>query len=251
MVKRMLTFAVILTLSMTVGCSTTQKWMAGGAVVGAAVGGAWAGTTEADLTAVEGALVGGVTGAAVGGLVGNIIEEKDIKEKIAALESENAKLKADLEAARGDLAKANARIAELEAEIAALKKYQGGKLLEITLGSDVLFESGSARLNEKGKKALDDAAAKLKSQYASAFSMIEGHTDADPIKVSGWKSNWELGAARSLTVLHYLTDKGVDPAKLSAATFSKYQPVAGNEKAADKALNRRAVISVYKNAPNK
>jgi chemotaxis protein MotB len=78
--------------------------------------------------------------------------------------------------------------------------------------------------------------------------MVEGHTDSDPIRHSGWKSNWELGAARSLTVLHYLADKaGVDPAMMSAATFSKYQPVAGNDNAQGKAQNRRAVIVIYNN----
>jgi len=241
--------AVVLTFSLAVGCSTTQKWMAGGAVVGAAVGGAWAGTTEADLTAVEGALVGGFAGAAVGGLVGNIIEEKDINAKIQSLNDEIAALKSQLQAKDEALAAANKRIAELEAEIARLKGQLKGAVqreFEISLGSDVLFQSGSARLSDAGKKALDGVAEKLKSQYGGKFVMVEGHTDSDPIVASGWKSNWELGAARSLTVLHFLTDKGVDPAKLSASTFSKYQPVASNDTAGGKAQNRRAVVAIYK-----
>lgn len=260
MVKRMLSLAVVLTLALTVGCSTTSsgypkyttmKWMAGGSAIGATIGGVWACQTQGDLNVLEGIAVGGLAGATVGGVVGNIIEEKDIKDKIASMEREIADLKAQLQAKSEALDAANRRIAELEAQIADLKKNQGGKVFEISLGSDVLFESGSARLADKGKKALDDVAGKLKSQYGGKFFMVEGHTDADPIKVSGWKSNWELGAARALTVLHYMTDKGVDPAKMSAATFSKYQPVAGNETAAGKAQNRRAVISVYKNTPNK
>ena len=36
---------------------------------------------------------------------------------------------------------------------------------------------------------------------------IEGHTDTQPIKYSGWESNWELSSARALSVLHYLEEK--------------------------------------------
>lgn len=247
MVKRMLTLAVVLGFAATLGCSTTQKWMAGGAVVGASTG-ALIGAHSAE--AGEGALIGGLAGATVGGLVGNIIEEKEWNDKIALLNGEIDKLKAENAQLKTENEALKKRIAELEAQVKDLQdqlKNANVRALEISLGSDVLFKSGSAALSDAGKKALDDAAAKIKSQYAGKFVMIEGHTDSDPIKVSGWKTNWELGAARSLTVLHYLVSKGLDPATLSGATFSQYQPVAGNDTKDGKAQNRRAVIVIYKN----
>jgi len=255
MVKRMLTLAVVLAMTMTVGCSykgglsTTGKWMAGGAVVGGVVGGVTGYYADGHEVG-EGVLIGVLGGAAAGGLIGNIIEEQQTKEeidalnkRIADLESENANLKADLDAA-------NKKIKDLEDQIKKLQeelKRARVREVEISLGADVLFAPGSAKLTDAGKKALDSTAATLKSKYAGKFIMVEGHTDSDPIKHSGWTTNWELGAARALTVLHYLDSKGVDVAKMSAATFSKYQPVADNGSKDGKAKNRRAVLVVYKN----
>ena len=249
MLKRMQMLAVVLSLVMTVGCSTTQKWMAGGAVIGGTVGGIWA-AHGGYLNAGEGIAVGAVTGAAVGGLVGNVVEEKEWQKRIDEKQAEIDKLTAENTQLKGQLADANRRIAELEAELAKLKEELAKAktvCAEISLGADVLFRPGSAVLSETGKKALDEAAAKLKSQYGGKFIMVEGHTDSDPIQHSRWKSNWELGAARALAMLHYLGGKGMDPAKMSAATFSQYQPISDNGTADGKAKNRRAVIVIYSN----
>lgn len=247
MFRRMLMLATVVLLSMTMGCTTVQKWMAGGAVIGGTVGGVWAAHAGSEtINAGHGILIGAVTGATAGGLVGSIIEWKEIDK----LKRENADLRAQLEEANRKLAEANRRIGELEAELAKLKEELAknrGPIFEINLASDILFRPGSARLSVKGKAELDKAAQTINAQYKGKFIMIEGHTDSQPIKVSGWKSNWELGAARSLTVLHYLNDKGVDPAMLSAATFSKYQPVASNDNKEGRAQNRRSVIAIYSN----
>ena len=53
---------------------------------------------------------------------------------------------------------------------------------------------------------------------------IEGHTDNQPIKRSGWKSNWELSTARALSVLHYLGDKSVAEPRLAAIGYGEYKP---------------------------
>jgi chemotaxis protein MotB len=254
MFKRMVSLAVVLLLSVTLGCTHSQKWMAGGAVFGATVGGIWG--SENPVKFGMGAIWGGVTGMAAGGLIGSLFDAREMSEmrqEIDNLKNENAKLKAELEDANRKLADANRRIGELEAELAKLKEELAKArvpMLEINLAADLLFHSGSARLTTKGKAALDDAAGKINAQYKDKFIMIEGHTDSQPIKYSHWKSNWELGAARSLTVLHYLNHKGVDASMLSAATFSKYQPVAGNDNKAGRAQNRRAVIVVYSNWPH-
>jgi chemotaxis protein MotB len=74
--------------------------------------------------------------------------------------------------------------------------------------------------------------------------MIEGHTDDQPIARSGWKSNWELGSARALAILHFMARMNFDPSKLSAATYGQYRELAANDSPAQRALNRRAVITV-------
>lgn len=246
MLRRTLVLSTMLVLALTMGCTASQRWMAIGAAGGAGIG-AILGAHHAE--AGCGALIGAASGAIAGGLVGSIIDYNTIKEKdarIAELEARNRDLEAQLAAARNELDAAKRRIAELEAELA---KRGPTQLERISIAADVLFRPGSARLSQTGTQALNDAAGRIKSQFAGKFIMVEGHTDADPIRSSGWKSNWELGSARALTVLHYLEKQGIDPALLSAATFSKYQPVAGNDTREGKAQNRRAVIVIYSGWP--
>jgi len=251
MVKRTLMLATMLFLSVTMGCTYCQRFAAGGAVVGGAIGGIWGGEVT------EGICVGAATGGLAGALVGDLLDYNKLKKTEAELEAvkaENEKLKAQLAACQAELANANRKIAELQAELDNLRKQLANAIqpmLEINLAADLIFKPGSATLSAAGRAKLDDAAQKIMATYRDKFVMVEGHTDAQPIKHSHWKSNWELGAARSLTVLHYLTDKGVDPALLSAATFSKYQPLASNDTKEGRAQNRRAVIIVYSNWPKK
>jgi len=74
---------------------------------------------------------------------------------------------------------------------------------------------------------------------------IEGHTDNQPIQYSGWKSNWELSAARALSVLHYLADeKGVAPVRLSAIGYGENQPVASNDTKEGRKENRRVEVVI-------
>jgi chemotaxis protein MotB len=63
--------------------------------------------------------------------------------------------------------------------------------------------------------------------------------------VSGWKDNWELSAARALSVLRYLVDdKGVGPERVSAIGYGEYRPVSENDSAAGRKLNRRVEIVI-------
>jgi chemotaxis protein MotB len=74
---------------------------------------------------------------------------------------------------------------------------------------------------------------------------IEGHTDNEPIKYSGWKSNWELSTARALSVLHYLIDeKGISPYRISAIGYGEYRPVTSNNTKEGRQLNRRVEIVI-------
>src|SRR6185295_11432041 len=72
---------------------------------------------------------------------------------------------------------------------------------------------------------------------------VEGHTDNVPVDRTGpFRSNWELSVARALAVVQQLQEHGVDPTKLSAAGYGEYQPIAQNDSAENKSLNRRIEI---------
>jgi chemotaxis protein MotB len=118
------------------------------------------------------------------------------------------------------------------------------KGLVITFVAEVLFDSGKAKLREDSLPILDKVVRILQETVPANDIGIEGHTDDEPIKHSRWKSNWELSAQRALSVLHYLEDSGVASGRLSAIGYGEYQPVASNDTAEGKQLNRRVEIVI-------
>ena len=119
------------------------------------------------------------------------------------------------------------------------------KGLVITFVADILFDSGKAKIKPEAMPILDKVARVLSENLADFKIGIEGHTDNQPIKYSGWKSNWELSAARALSVLHYLSDgKGIAETRLSATGYGEHHPVASNDTKDGMQLNRRVEIVV-------
>ena len=120
-----------------------------------------------------------------------------------------------------------------------------GGTLKVTLKSASLFAPGQAVLNKTVYPDLTHIADVLKAEYASAQVAVVGHTDSDPIRKTQWKDNWELSAHRALSVLRYLTNKGVAKDQIWSVAKGASQPVASNLTASNKARNRRVEIIVY------
>lgn len=119
------------------------------------------------------------------------------------------------------------------------------KGLVVTFVADVLFDSGKARIRHEAYPILDKVATVLKENVPELSIGVEGHTDNLPIKHSGWKSNWELSTARALSVLHYLVEqKGISPERVSAIGYGEYRPVASNDTAAGRQMNRRVEVVI-------
>ena len=117
--------------------------------------------------------------------------------------------------------------------------------LVITFLAEVLFDSGKDKIRSAAQGKLDQVAEVLNTTVRDLNVGIEGHTDNEPIKRSGWKSNWELSAARALSVLHYMEDShGIDPARLSAIGYGEYKPVDTNETKSGRQNNRRVEIVI-------
>ena len=111
--------------------------------------------------------------------------------------------------------------------------------------SEVLFDSGKADIKKDALKSIDKLAKVLVENIGNRNIGIEGHTDNEPIKYSGWKSNWELSTARAMSVLHYLVDeKGIDPKRVSATGYGEYRPVVSNDTAEGRRQNRRVEIVI-------
>jgi chemotaxis protein MotB len=111
----------------------------------------------------------------------------------------------------------------------------------VSLQENLLFPSGSAVVNPKGKEALGKLAAVL-NQNPDITVDIEGHTDSIPIH-GKYADNWDLSLARSASIVRILTtDYKVDPMRVIASGHSQYDPVQSNSSSEGRALNRRTDI---------
>lgn len=132
---------------------------------------------------------------------------------------------------------------ELKDAKARLEMTERG--LVITFLAEVFFDSGKDVIKSQGKGVLEKVAGVLNKDVPESKVAIEGHTDTDPIKYSGWKSNWELSSARALAVLHYFIDEAkVKPERLCANAYGQFSPVADNDTTAGKQKNRRVEIVI-------
>ena len=118
--------------------------------------------------------------------------------------------------------------------------YGSGEIV-VAVQSDVLFAPGKTTLKSRAKVSLDDVAGVLNRSYTDQLIRIEGHTDSDPIRKSGFASNYHLGFQRAYAVREYLISRGVEPGLVSVASFGPDQP------RASKNDSRRVEIVVMMN----
>lgn len=113
--------------------------------------------------------------------------------------------------------------------------------LVLNLPQDILFRPGRAEVGDDGEDALSEIAGVLADLTDRRFQ-VEGHTDNVPIATSRFPSNWELSAARAMSVVKLLVASGMAPQQLSGAGYGEYAPRASNESDEGRALNRRIEI---------
>jgi len=116
----------------------------------------------------------------------------------------------------------------------------------ISLASDLFFPPASADINyEDSRDILLRLGSLLNHQELIGRRFrIEGHTDGTDTDPEIWPSNWELSTARSLTVLHYLADIGVDENRFQVAGFAATMPLSRDDTPEGRANNRRVDIVI-------
>lgn len=107
----------------------------------------------------------------------------------------------------------------------------------VSLSQNLLFASGSDRIDWKGKQAIQKLAGVLNGNPDVEIN-VEGHTDSD----GSAAQNWELSTRRANSVVQVLTANSVDPKRIIASGRAFYFPIASNSTAAGKAKNRRTEI---------
>jgi len=198
-----------------------------------------------------------------------------LNKQLATLRSQIAKLNAALEASEvkdqeqqtkiADLGKRlNAALARKVQELSRYRSEFFGRL-RVVLGnrqdirvvgdrfvfqSEVLFDSGSAELGGAGKEQLSRLAGTLKTIAARIPTginwvlRVDGHTDSVPISNDRFPSNWELSAARAISVVKHLKSRGIPPGRLAAAGFGEFYPLAPGDSAVARQRNRRIEIKL-------
>jgi chemotaxis protein MotB len=112
----------------------------------------------------------------------------------------------------------------------------------VAMSDKLLFESGSARVDKRGKEALALLAGVLNKQTGIDV-FIEGHTDTKPINTVQFKDNWDLSVIRATSVVRILTKEyGVNPLQIQPCGRGEYMPVATNETTDGRSRNRRTEI---------
>ncbi|MEQ8938755.1 MAG: MotB family protein [Gammaproteobacteria bacterium] len=125
-------------------------------------------------------------------------------------------------------------------------------LVEIkTLDNRILL-----RINEKG--SFPSGSATVKSSFLPVLKklrqtltriegnvIVAGHTDNVPIKTARFRSNWELSAARAVTVVHeLLLNDALKPERFLIEGHGDGHPIASNDTASDRARNRRVELTI-------
>src|SRR6266480_2190711 len=97
--------------------------------------------------------------------------------------------------------------------------------------SEVFFDTGQAVLRPEGRSEVEKLAAaliELEKQIPGEIAWVlrvDGHTDIRPTTGATFRTNWDLSAARAISVVQYMIGRGVSPQRLVAAGFGEFQPI--------------------------
>lgn len=129
-----------------------------------------------------------------------------------------------------------------QVEITATSKY-----VVLNLSGGTLFDSGSYELKEESKNLLKAVATAIK-EYDGNIISIEGHTDNVPMHSALIEDNMKLSLYRAYSVYSYFVDEfNFSESTMTSTGRGENVPIATNETADGRALNRRVEIKIYNN----
>lgn len=132
--------------------------------------------------------------------------------------------------------------ARLTEKIAVASTEHG---LFLTFEDKVPFDSGKADLQRELFPVLNKLA-EIAERRPELEIQIAGHTDDRPIATPEFPSNWELSAARAARVARYLSQRGIEPNRLTIQGHAAFQPLAPNADQEGRTANRRVEIRLYR-----
>jgi chemotaxis protein MotB len=182
-----------------------------------------------------------------------------LNDNLTGAEQANSALSADLRSKEQRIAEMQRILDQKDAAVKALRQKVGDALLGfnaqdlqvtvkngkvyVSLSEQLLFKSGSTKVDPKGQEALKKLATALKGNQ-DVNVLVEGHTDNVPIAkgTAGMRDNWDLSVLRATEITRLLTENGLPTSQVTPSGRAQYVPVAQNDTPANKALNRRTEI---------
>ena len=210
MLKKVVFYSVILSLSISLFHCASMSRKEKGAIIGATSGGVIGGVIgkQAGNTAV-GAILGAAIGGAAGAYIGNYMDKQ---------------------------------VAEMERDLEGAKITRVGEGIKVTFDSGILFDVNKATLKPASKESLAKLA-QILNKYEDTNILLEGHTDA----TGSDEHNLTLSRQRAQSVSNYLASLGVNVPRLVIMGYGEDQPVADNDTETGRAQNRRVEVAIYAN----
>ena len=186
-------------------------------------------------------------------------ELKNLDANLVSSKTQVDQLSADLKAREEKLNELERVLAEKDKAVNSLRSkvsdallgFKAGDLsvnvkngkVYVSLSEQLLFKSGSTKVDPKGQDALRKLAQALKDQK-DVNVLVEGHTDDVPVAKGtlGMQDNWDLSVLRATEITRILTQAGLSSERVTPSGRSKFLPVALNTTKEQKALNRRTEI---------
>ncbi|MDO9105936.1 MAG: OmpA family protein [Methylovulum sp.] len=171
------------------------------------------------------------------GIAQEIAKRKTAELAVTNADAKRNEVRLDARTAEADAANANvARDQVLIAQLEALNAQKTDRGMVITLG-DVLFNTGKAQLKSGGVRNVQKLADFL-NQYPQYKVLVEGHTDS----VGSEDFNQELSERRADAVQTALMQMNIGSDRVAMRGYGEGFPVASNENAGGRQLNRRVEI---------
>ncbi len=189
---------------------------------------------------------------------------QELRRLATALEVREEELARQSEVIRDLGARLNLALARKVEELARYRSDFFGKLREVlgnrpdvrivgdrfVFQSEILFDTGSAELNEEGRRELETFVRVFREIMPQIpddlpwVLQVDGHTDKRPIRTARFPSNWELSTARAIAVARFLIDHGIPPERVAARGFAHYQPLDPRDTEEAYRRNRRIEIKL-------
>ena len=166
------------------------------------------------------------------------------KEAMDAVKGVDAKLQEQLMAHEKSDKAQDAAIKDIQSKLMALDEKVAMVDVKASakpmLVATVNFGSGQTGLSSKDKEILDGVVDQLMASDAKI--KVVGHADGTPVLRGSHRSNWDLSQSRANSAAKYLKSKGIDAARIVAVGMAHTQPIAPQNTAAGRAMNRRVEV---------